>query len=332
MILLTGATGYIGSHTWLSLLDSGYDVIGVDNFSNSNPHVLSRLKSLTNKKLSFYESDISDKSSLSNIFSTFHIEAVVHFAAFKSVRKSIKDPISYFVNNLGSLLNLIEIMKQFNCKTIIFSSSACIYGAHNDSPLKESLHASPINPYGYSKLLGEIILNNLVDFKVGILRYFNPIGAHFSGVIGECSKDTPENLMPYLLQVASRKLPHLTIFGSDYPTLDGTPVRDYIHVLDLADSHVFALNYLLNQGRDFTLNIGNGKGYTVLEIIKAFERVNEVSIPFVLGERRDGDAAITFAEVSRAKEVLGWSAKYNLDDMCKSAWYWQKMNPKGYGI
>lgn len=333
MILVTGAAGYIGSHTWVKLIDSGIEVVGVDNFSNSNPLVIDRIKKITNSQsLNFFDININNKVSLRRIFNSFPIDAVIHFAAHKSVFESICNPQLYYKNNIGGLMNLVEIMDAFDCKNIIYSSSACVYGLKNKSPLKEGLSLSPINPYGETKMIGEMLLNNLIslNWHVGILRYFNPIGAHASGEIGESPNNVPQNLMPFLLQVASGKIDSLKVFGGDYPTKDGTAIRDYIHIEDLAQAHIKGLNYLSKTNESFTLNLGNGSGFTVLDVIHTFQKVNNVKISYKIEARRDGDVDICFADSSKAHRLLNWNPAYSLEDMCRSAWLWQTRNPNGY--
>lgn len=333
MILITGATGYIGSHTWLTLINSGIKVIGIDNFSNSYPTVVNRIHELTNSKsIIFFEVDVNDKKALVKLFKLFSFEAVIHFAAHKSVTDSFFDPLGYYKNNVGGLITLLQVMSEFNCKKIIYSSSASIYGLKNRSPLNENCIPYPTNPYAQTKLTGEILLNSLINknWSIGILRYFNVFGAHSSGLIGEVSKNPTQNLISALLQVATAKSDYLKIFGGDYSTKDGTAIRDYIHIQDLADAHINSLNYLNKELKSFVLNIGSGTGYSVLEVIRAFERINNLNIPYKIMERRMGDIDISFASNLKAQKLLNWSNKFHLDDMCKSTWAWQIKNPNGY--
>ncbi len=333
-ILLAGGAGFIGSHTVIELIAAGYDVVIVDDLSNSSPEVLNRLKTITGQKIPFYKGSILDKNFLNNVFYENDIEAVIHFAAFKAVGESVEKPLKYYQNNLTGTLTLLEVMKSHHVKHIVFSSSATVYGMHNVSPLTEDLPTSAINPYGYTKVMIEQILNDAAyadaDLSVTNLRYFNPIGAHESGLIGEAPNGIPNNLMPYISQVAVGKLKELSVFGDDYDTPDGTGVRDYIHVVDLAKGHVAALKKNLESKGAAVYNLGTGHGYSVLELVKAFEEVNHVSVPYVIKGRRAGDIATCYADASKAEKELGWTAQKNLQDMMRDAWKWQSQNPNGY--
>ena len=324
-ILVTGAAGFIGSHTCVELEKAGYEVVGVDNFVNSNYKVIECIEKIIGKKIIFYNGDVTSKNDLRKIFETNTISAVIHFAAFKSVNESIKKPLSYYCNNVYSTVNLCKVMQEFNCKKIIFSSSATVYGNSKIMPVKETFDiGNATNPYGSTKIMCEKILKDLYDsdkkWSVCILRYFNPIGAHESGLIGEEVKGTPNNLMPYIVKVAAKKLSYLNIFGNDYPTYDGTCIRDFIHVVDLAKGHISALNKILNESSLNIYNLGTGRGYSVLELVKEFEQVNKVNIPYLIKERRAGDIAICYADAHKAFEDLGWSTQKNISDMCKDSW------------
>ncbi|MGT2736213.1 UDP-glucose 4-epimerase GalE [Streptococcus orisratti] len=333
-ILLTGGAGYIGSHTAVELITAGFEVIIVDDFSNSSPEVLNRLKTITGQNIPFYEGTILDKTFLNNIFYENDIEAVIHFAAFKAVGESVEQPLKYYKNNITGTITLLEVMNAHKVKNIVFSSSATVYGINNISPLTEELPTSATNPYGYTKVMMEQILIDVAkadpEWSVTLLRYFNPIGAHESGLIGEAPNGVPNNLVPYITQVAVGKLKELSIFGDDYNTLDGTGVRDYIHIVDLAKGHVLALKQNLGaQGSDI-FNLGTGKGYSVLELVKAFEAENHVAIPYVIKPRRAGDIATCYADASKANKKLGWKAQKTLQDMMRDSWRWQSQNPNGY--
>jgi UDP-glucose 4-epimerase len=332
-ILLTGATGYIGSHTWLALQAAGYHVVGVDNFSNSSPQVLNRLERISSKAPDFIQADVCDAGALNAVFEGRSIAAVVHFAAHKAVGESSAKPLEYYANNLGSLLTLCRVMQRHACKALVFSSSATVYGKPEKLPIREDAALFTTNPYGATKLMGENILRDLQsaepDWALALLRYFNPVGAHASGLIGENPRDTPNNLMPYVSQVAVGKRPRLQVFGNDYATPDGTGVRDYIHVLDLADGHVAALRYLLSTRQSITANLGTGRGYSVLELVRAFERASARSVPFEIVARRPGDIDACYADPTLAQQVLGWQGQRDLDAMCADAWRWQRMNPDG---
>lgn len=333
-ILLTGGAGYIGSHTYLALVGANHTPVIVDNFSNSNPVVLDRLSSITGRAVHCETGDVGDVGFLEEVIRCNDISAVIHFAAFKAVGESVSSPLLYYRNNLGSLIGLLEAMKRAACYSLVYSSSATVYGAPTSVPISESAPRTHTNPYGHTKLVGEDILAALQlaepHWRIGILRYFNPVGAHPSGLIGEDPAGTPNNLMPYATQVAAGRRPYLSIFGSDYPTRDGTGVRDYIHVSDLAEGHLAALNVLSGENRSFTANLGTGRGYSVLEVIAALEEASGQPVPFKLAQRRSGDVAECWADPSHAQEILLWKARRSLLDMCKDAWNWQKLNPQGY--
>ena len=333
-ILVTGGTGYIGSHTVVELLNNDYEVIIVDDFSNSHPTVLDRISELTNKSVSFYEVNLLDKEALTNVFSENEIEAVIHFAGFKAVGESVAIPLKYYNNNVTGTIVLLEVMEEFGVKNIVFSSSATVYGMDNEAPFTEDMRTSATNPYGYTKVFIEHILNDVAvadkEFSAVLLRYFNPIGAHESGRIGEDPNDIPNNLMPYITQVAVRKLDKLSVFGDDYETHDGTGVRDYIHVVDLAKGHLKALDYSLSHTGSESVNLGTGEGYSVLDVVHAFENANDIDIPYEIVERRPGDIAVGYADPTKAKDLLGWEAEHSLEDMCRTSWNWQSNNPNGY--
>lgn len=333
-ILVTGGAGYIGSHTVVELLNNGKEVIIVDNFSNSQPAVLDRIKELTNKDFKFYELDLANKTALRKVFEENDIKATIHFAGYKAVGESVSLPLKYYNNNLISTISLLEVMEEYDVKNIVFSSSATVYGMNNKAPFTEDLPTSANNPYGQTKVFIEDILKDLAfsdkDWSVILLRYFNPIGAHESGRIGEDPNDQPNNLMPYITQVAVGKLDHLSIFGNDYDTHDGTGVRDYIHVVDLARGHLSAVHYALENTGTEAVNLGTGEGYSVLDVVHAFEDANNVKIPYKMVKRRPGDIAIGYADANKAKKLFNWTAKHSLKDMCRDSWRWQKNNPRGY--
>ena len=334
-ILLTGGAGYIGSHTAVELIKRNHNVIIADNFDNSKPEVLNRIEKITSVRPAFYEVDVCDKDALSNVFKENKIDAVVHFAGLKAVGESVKIPLRYYRNNIDSTLSLVETMQEFGVKKLVFSSSATVYGVPETVPLVETMRKTGCtNPYGWTKYMIEQILTDIAfadkDFSVVLLRYFNPIGAHESGLIGEDPQGVPNNLMPYISQVAVGKLQQLSIYGDDYDTHDGTGVRDYIHVVDLALGHVAALEYADKFKGSDIINLGTGTGYSVLDMVKAFEKVNNVKVPYKIAPRRDGDVASCYADPKKAKDVLGWSATKNLEDMCRDTWNWQSKNPKGY--
>ena len=327
-ILITGGTGYIGSHTLVELLNSNYEVVCIDNFSNSKPEVIGKIKEITNKTFTFYEGDVCDKNILERIFNEHNIDAVIHFAGYKAVGESVKNPLMYYRNNLDSTITLLEVMKKYNCKNFVFSSSATVYGSPKNLPIKEDFPLSTTNPYGTTKLMIEGILKDLYisdnSWNIAVLRYFNPIGAHESGLIGEDPNDIPNNLMPYIVKVATKEYEHLNVFGDDYDTPDGTGVRDYIHVVDLAKGHVSAIEHILKEpGIDF-YNLGTGNGYSVLDLVNTFKKVNNIDVPYVIAPRRDGDIAACYADPSYAKEKLGWSAHKDINDMCKDAYNFVK--------
>ncbi|QPF75085.1 UDP-glucose 4-epimerase GalE [Roseateles sp. DAIF2] len=335
-ILLTGATGYIASHTWLALLESGFDVVGVDNFANSSPEVLNRLQRLSGQAPVFEKADVGDAAALDAVFAAHKPAAVVHFAAFKAVGESTTMPLAYYRNNIGGLINTCETMRRHGCSRMVFSSSATVYGAPapTDLPLREDAALSAVNPYGATKLMGETILRDLgaaePDWQTACLRYFNPVGAHESGLIGEDPRGIPNNLMPYVAQVAVGRRAELQVFGDDYDTPDGTGVRDYIHVMDLAEGHVAALRFLLNGRESITANLGTGRGYSVLDLVRAYSAASGRPIPYRIAPRRTGDAAACWADASLANEKLGWSARHDLVRMCEDSWRWQSMNPQGF--
>lgn len=335
-ILVTGGAGFIGSHTCVELLNAGYEVVVVDNYYNANPKSLERVKELTGKDFKSYECDIRDSQGMDKIFKENKIDAVIHFAGLKAVGESCQKPIEYYDNNIGGTLKLCDVMRNNGCKNIVFSSSATVYGMKNVSPLKETMKTGgTTNPYGTTKYMIEIILEDIYksdnEWNVTLLRYFNPIGAHESGRIGENPSGIPNNLMPYITQVAIGKRPYLSVYGNDYDTPDGTSIRDYIHVVDLADGHVKAVNNILDGKKGVQIfNLGTGKGYSVLDIVKAFSKAYGKELPYKIAPRRPGDLAVCFSDPSKAKEVLGWEAKRGIDDMCRDSWNWQSKNPNGY--
>lgn len=323
-ILVTGGAGYIGSHISVQLLNKGEDIIIVDNFCNSKPEVLDKIKDITGKNFKFYEIDMTDKKALDKVFFKNHIDAVIHLAGLKAVGESVERPIEYYSNNLIANLNLLSLMKKYRCKKLVFSSSATVYGAPETVPIPETASLSTTNPYGATKLMMEDILRDVAKaeetFSIVLLRYFNPIGAHESGLIGEDPEGIPNNLMPYITSVASGKLEILNVFGNDYPTKDGTGVRDFIHVVDLANGHLKALEKIENETGIFTYNLGTGKGYSVLELVKTFEEVNGVKVNYQIADRRPGDIAECYADPSKAIRELHWIAEKSLEDMCKDSW------------
>ncbi len=333
-ILLTGAAGYIASHTWLALQAAGYRVVGVDNFANSSPVVLERLAELASAPIEFERADVCDAAALDGVFAHHQPAAVVHFAAFKAVGESVAQPLAYYRNNLGGLVNTCEVMKRHGCTRIVFSSSATVYGAPETLPLREDAPTSSTNPYGATKLMGEQILRDLgvadPSWQTACLRYFNPVGAHQSGRIGEDPRGTPNNLMPYVAQVAVGRRARLSVFGGDYATPDGTGVRDYIHVTDLAEGHVAALRWLLNNTGSLTVNLGTGQGYSVLDLVRAYEAASGRPVPYDIVARRPGDVAACWADPTAAREQLGWQAKLDLARMCQDSWRWQHLNPHGF--
>ncbi len=337
-ILITGGAGYIASHTLIELSKEGFDFIVYDNLSNSSKESLKRVKKIIGKKVKFIKGDIRDKKALEKVFKKYKIDSVIHFAGLKAVAESVANPLSYYDNNVIGTIRLLEVMKEFDCKKIVFSSSATVYGNPETCPIDESFPVGgTTNPYGTSKYMIERILEDLYisdnSFKAVILRYFNPVGAHESGLIGEDPNGIPNNLMPYISQVAVGKLENLSVFGSDYETKDGTGVRDYIHVVDLANAHVKAIKYLNSNKYLFEnskINIGTGIGYSVLDMVKAFERASGKKVSYKIVDRRAGDIASCYANPQKAKEILDWEAKFNLEDMCSSSWKWQNKNPNGY--
>ena len=335
-VLVTGGAGYIGSHTCVELLESGYEVVVIDNLCNSNPKSLERVEMLTGKKITFYEGDVRDEALLKKIFAEHSIECVIHFAGLKAVGESVAIPWKYYDNNLNSTLVLTKVMNEAGMKNIIFSSSATVYSGDNEMPLREdSRTGNCTNPYGWTKYMTEQILSGMAyadkDWGIVLLRYFNPIGAHISGMIGEDPRGIPNNLMPYITQVAIGRREFLSVYGSDYDTHDGTGVRDYIHVVDLAKGHVAAVNYVLNNKGCEVFNLGTGTGYSVLDMVKAFNEANNLDLPYKLVDRRPGDLAVCYADPAKSAEKLGWKAEKNLMDMCWDSWNWQSKNPQGFG-
>ncbi len=329
-VLVTGGAGFIGSHTCVELLNAGEDIVILDNFSNSKPDVLDKIRTITGKDFKFYEVDLLDKDNVEKVFKENDIDTVIHFAGFKAVGESVEKPLMYYHNNITGTLILCEVMKAYGCKRIVFSSSATVYGSPKTVPIKEDFPLSTTNPYGTTKLMLERILSDLCvpdkDFCVTLLRYFNPIGAHESGLIGENPNGIPNNLMPYICQVAIRKLDCLNVFGNDYPTHDGTGVRDYIHVVDLAKGHLKALFNARKTTGVSVFNLGTGNGYSVLDIVKAFESANNIKIPYVIAPRRAGDIAECYADPTKAREVLGWKAEFDIERMCKDSWNYISKN------
>ncbi|MBQ6816212.1 MAG: UDP-glucose 4-epimerase GalE [Clostridia bacterium] len=333
-ILVTGGAGYIGSHTCIEMLKAGHNVVVIDNLDNSSYESLKRVEEITGKKVKFYQDDVRDMAALEKIFSENEIEAVIHFAGLKAVGESVAKPIEYYDNNLISTLMLLEVMRNFGVKKFVFSSSATVYGVSKTMPLKEGMPTGAINPYGRTKLFIEEMLRDLYvsdnSWGIAILRYFNPIGAHSSGKIGEDPKGIPNNLMPYIAQVAVGRRSELHVFGDDYNTPDGTGVRDYIHVCDLAAGHVKAVEWALKNTKCDEFNLGTGNGTTVLELKNAFEKASGVEVPYVIDPRRPGDLDEVYADAKKAEEILGWTAKLSVEDMCRDTWNWQKNNPNGY--
>ncbi len=324
-ILVTGATGFIGSHTCVELINSGYDIVGIDNFINSKPEALDNIEKITGKRIAFYEGDVCDEKLLRKIMTEHKITAAIHFAGLKAVGESVEKPLMYYQNNLLSTIILAKVMNEFGCKKIIFSSSATVYGNPHIVPITENFPVGEItNPYGATKLMCEDILKDLQhaepDWGVCLLRYFNPIGAHESGLIGEEPNGIPNNLMPYIVKVASKQLPQLNVFGNDYPTYDGTGVRDYLHVVDLAKGHVCALKKLLGETGVLIYNLGTGKGSSVLDLVETFKKVNNIEVPYVIAPRRAGDIPECYANADKAFKELGWRAEKNVEDMCRDSW------------
>ena len=333
-LLLTGATGYIASHTWVTLLAAGYDVVGLDNLSNSNRAVVDRIATISGQTPRFVEGDVRDRALLDRVFAEHRIAGAIHFAALKAVGESVAQPLAYYDNNLNGLLTLCAAMQAAGVKTLVFSSSATVYGNPHAVPIREEFPLSATNPYGQTKLMGEQILRDLEradpHWRIAYLRYFNPVGAHESGLIGEDPGGVPNNLMPYVAQVAAGRRERLMVFGGDYPTADGTGVRDYIHVCDLADGHLAALRYLNERGEGMTVNLGTGRGYSVLEVVEAYRRASGKPIPYEIVARRPGDIASCYADPALAQRLLGWQARHDLDRMCADSWRWQSMNPLGF--
>ncbi|MWV56053.1 UDP-glucose 4-epimerase GalE [Streptococcus zhangguiae] len=333
-ILVTGGAGYIGSHTVVELLKLGKEVVIVDNLSNSSLLVLDRIKEITGKTPTFYELDVADKDGLRAIFEKEQIDAAIHFAGYKAVGESVEKPVMYYENNIMTTLALVEVMAEFSVKKVVFSSSATVYGLNNPSPLVETMPTSATNPYGYTKVMLEQILRDVAvadgEWSIALLRYFNPIGAHESGLIGEDPAGIPNNLMPFIAQVAVGKRPELSIFGNDYDTVDGTGVRDYIHVVDLALGHIKALEKIADTRGVYTYNLGSGQGTSVLELVEAFEKVNSVPVPYKIVDRRPGDVATCFANADKALAELNWKTEKTIEDMCRDTWNWQAKNPNGY--
>lgn len=329
-VLVTGGCGYIGSHTCVELLDSGYDVVVVDNLSNSKEDVIDKIETITNKKVKFYKEDICNKEKMNEIFDKEGIDAVIHFAGFKAVGESVSKPLMYYRNNLDSTLTLLEVMKDHNCKKIVFSSSATVYGKPQSLPITEDFPLHTTNPYGTTKLMIEMILDDLYisdnDWSIAILRYFNPIGAHKSGLIGENPNGIPNNLMPYIVKVANKELQELSVFGNDYDTVDGTGVRDYIHVVDLAKGHIKAIEKVTKDKGIDKYNLGTGNGYSVLQLINTFKKVNNVDVPYKIVDRRPGDIDACYASTKKANELLNWHAELEIEEMCRDAWNFVNKN------
>ncbi len=334
-ILITGGCGYIGSHTCIEMLKAGYDIVVIDNYYNAKPEALKRVQELSGREFPFYECDIRDAEGLRKVFRAHKIDAVIHFAGLKAVGESVQKPLTYYDNNVGGTVTLCQVMSEVGCKRMIFSSSATVYGFGNPSPLKEDMPTGSVtNPYGRTKFMIEGILSDLCvsdpEWSVVLLRYFNPIGAHESGRIGEDPNGIPNNLMPYISQVAIGKLKCLSVFGDDYDTPDGTGVRDYIHVVDLARGHVKAVGYALEHTGAEAINLGTGNGCSVLELVNAFEKANGVKVNYTVAPRRPGDVATCYSDPSKAEMLLHWTAEKTVEDMCRDSWRWQSQNPKGY--
>jgi len=334
IILVTGGAGYIGSHTVILLIEAGYEVVIFDNFCNSSRESIRRVEKIVGQKITTIEGDIRNKTDLRNLFKTYQIDAVIHFAGLKAVGESVEQPLKYYDNNVYGTVALCEVMSEYNCKSIIFSSSATVYGDPATTPITEEFPTSATNPYGRSKLFIEEILRDLYvsdpSWKIVLLRYFNPVGAHPSGTIGEDPNGIPNNLMPFITQTAVGKLSCLSVFGDDYNTPDGTGVRDYIHVMDLADGHVKALDKIDTFDKVMTINLGTGTGYSVLDMVKAFEKASGKEVPYCIAPRRAGDIAKCYADPGYAKKILGWEATKGIEEMCKDSWRWQSNNPNGY--
>ncbi len=333
-VLVTGGAGYIGSHTTVLLIEAGYEVVIFDNFSNASKESIRRVEAIVGKEILVVEGDIRSREDLRKVFSTHKIDAVIHFAGLKAVGESVEQPLRYYDNNVNGSVVLCEVMSEYNCKSIIFSSSATVYGDPHTTPILENFPLSATNPYGRSKLMVEEILRDVYvsdsEWKIVLLRYFNPVGAHASGTIGEDPNGLPNNLMPFISQTAVGKREYLSVFGNDYDTVDGTGVRDYIHVVDLAQGHVNALNKIKNFKAPMTINLGTGNGYSVLEMVEAFKKASGKKVSYKIAERRAGDIATCFADPSYAKKVLEWEATRGIDEMCEDTWRWQRQNPNGY--
>ena len=333
-ILVTGGAGYIGTHTCVLLIEAGHEVVIFDNFSNASKESIRRVEKIVQKNIPYIEGDVRSKEDLGKVFDTHTIDAVIHFAGHKAVGESVEKPLAYYDNNISGTLVLCEVMQKYECKSIVFSSSATVYGDPHTTPIKENFPLSATNPYGRSKLFIEEILKDLYisdrEWKIMLLRYFNPVGAHTSGTIGEDPTGIPNNLMPFIAQTAVGKREKLSVFGNDYDTHDGTGVRDYIHVVDLAKGHLCAIEKLQNFDEVMTINLGTGKGYSVLDVVKAFEKASGKTVPYSIEPRRAGDIAKCFADASYAKEILEWKAEKNLTQMCEDSWRWQSQNPAGY--
>ena len=333
-VLVTGGAGYIGSHTCLALLELGYDVVAVDNFCNSSPESLKRVEELTGKKVPLYGIDVRDEAALDAVFQEHDIGCAIHFAGLKAVGESVEKPLSYYENNLLSTMTLLKVMGRNGVKKIIFSSSATVYSTENTMPLNETGRMGCTNPYGWTKFMCEEIIRDAAkadpEWSAVLLRYFNPVGAHPSGRIGEAPNGIPNNLMPFITQTACGVRKELVVFGDDYPTHDGTCIRDYIHVMDLAEGHAAAIDYLLAHTGTEVFNLGTGQGYSVLDMVKAFEEVNHLVLPHRIGPRRPGDIAVCYADPEKSRQLLHWTAKRTLKDMCADSWHWQQLNPRGY--
>ena len=333
-ILVTGGAGYIGSHTVILLIEAGYEIVIFDNFCNASKEAIKRVEKIVDKEITSVEGDVRNRNDLHKVFKAHKIDAVIHFAGLKAVGESVEQPLKYYDNNVNGTAVLCEVMAEYDCKSIVFSSSATVYGDPHTTPIDENFPLSATNPYGRSKLFVEEILRDLYlsdnDWKIVLLRYFNPVGAHDSGTIGEDPNGIPNNLMPFIAQTAVGKREYLSIFGEDYTTHDGTGVRDYIHVMDLADGHVKAIDKIKDFTEVMTLNLGTGKGYSVLDMVKAFEKASGKTVPYKIAPRRAGDIAKCFANPSYAKKILGWEAKRGIEEMCEDSWRWQSNNPNGY--
>lgn len=334
-VLVTGGAGYIGSHTVVELLQNGTEVVIVDNFSNSKPEVLNRIKQITGKSFKFYELDVLDQEAMRQVFRENEIDSVIHFSGFKAVGESVAQPLKYYKNNVGGTVALVEVMQEFGVKNLVFSSSATVYGVNGQSPLTEDMPAHTANsPYGYTMIVKEHLLQDLanadLEWAITVLRYFNPIGAHHSGLIGEDPQGIPNNLMPYISQVAIGKREYLSIFGDDYDTPDGTGVRDYLHVVDLSIGHIRALERNFREGGYKVYNLGTGVGYSVLDLVKAFESANNIPVPYKIVDRRPGDVAVCYADATAANRELNWKTEFDLVDMCRDTWKWQSQNPNGF--